>query len=103
LRQTSGTLEADDYRGVPAIISYRWLPERELCLIVKLDQAEAYAPARKFGEAVFAISILALSIAAALAVTLSRSLTRPILALQAEAARFGQGELDAKLPETSHD
>jgi PAS domain S-box-containing protein len=103
LKQSSGTIEADDYRGVPSVINYLWLPERELCLIVKIDQVEAYAPARAFGRTVAGISALALLIAAGLAVTLSRSLTRPILALQSGAAHFRQGELDIRLPETSRD
>jgi PAS domain S-box-containing protein len=103
LAQSSGTLEADDYRGIPALVVYRWLPEQKLCLLAKMDQTEAYAPARAFGGAVAAISALALLVAAVLAVALARSLTRPILALQDGVARFGRGELDTKLPETARD
>ncbi len=103
LERDSGVVEAEDYRNVPTIAVYGWLPERGLCLIVKMDQAEAYGPARAFGGTVVAISALALLVATVLAVTLSRSLTRPILALQAGAARFGQGELALRLPETSRD
>jgi len=103
LAGNSDVVEASDYRNVPAIVIYRWLPERELCLVVKMDQAEAYGPARAFGGTIAAISVVALLIAAMLAVTLARTLTRPILALQSGAARFGQGELDMRLPETSRD
>jgi len=49
LTQTSGVTSAPDYRGVPALIVYRWLPERKMCLIVKLDQAEAFASVWAFG------------------------------------------------------
>lgn len=103
LTQTTGSVEAHDYRGVPAIIAYRWIPERELCLIVKMDQAEAYGPVQAFGKTVFAISVLALFVAAGLAITLSRSLTHPVLALQEGVARFGQGHLDIRLPDTRAD
>jgi PAS domain S-box-containing protein len=103
LASNSGIVEAPDYRGVPALVVYRWLPERELCLIVKLDQAEAFAPIRAFGGTVAAIGALALLVAAALAAVLARSFTRPILALQAGAARFGRGELEVRLPETPRD
>jgi PAS domain S-box-containing protein len=102
-QRTSGMLEAEDYRGVPAVIVYRWLPERELCLIVKMDQAEAYASIRKFGGTVAVISVLALLVGALWAIALARNLTRPILALQAGAARFGEGELNVRLPETTRD
>lgn len=103
LAQTSSEVDQLDYRDVPTITVYRWLPERELCLIVKLDQAEAFAPARAFGRTVAVFSTLALLAAAGLAVLLARGLTQPILAIQAGAARFGRGELEAKLPETSRD
>ena len=103
LAGNSGVIEAEDYRNVPAIVVYRWLPERALCLVVKMGQAEAYRPARAFGGTVAAISGVALLVAAALAVALARSLTRPILALRTGAARFGQGELALRLPETSRD
>jgi signal transduction histidine kinase len=94
LTRTSGVLSARDYRGLPAIIVYRWLPEREVCLIVKLDQAEAFAPVRAFGGAIALVGGLVLAAAALLAFGLARTITRPIRALQAGAAHFGRGELD---------
>lgn len=103
LTEKSGVVEAVDYRNVPSIVIYRWLPERELCLIAKMDQVEAYAPARVFGGTITAISAVALLVAAVLAVVLARSITRPILALQAGVARFGRGVLETRLPETSRD
>jgi PAS domain S-box-containing protein len=103
LKHNSDVVEARDYRNVPAVVAYRWLHERELCLIVKMDQAEAYAPVRAFGKTVAVISGLALLVSAILAVELARSLTRPILALQDGAVRFGREELDVKLPENSRD
>ncbi|HSB90306.1 MAG TPA: ATP-binding protein [Anaerolineales bacterium] len=103
LEGRSGAIDQLDYRGVPAIAVYTWLPERELCLIVKMDQAEAYAPTRSFGRAVAAISALALVAAVVIAVVLARSLTLPILGLQAGVARFGQGDLGFRLPDSSRD
>jgi len=103
LQQQSGVADVLDYRNVPSIAVYRWLPERSLCMIVKLDQTEAYAPARAFGGTILLSSLVALLAAAVLAVGLARSVTRPILALQAGAARFGHGDLDVRLPETSQD
>lgn len=103
LQQESGVTEALDYRGTPTIAAYRWLPERGLCMTVKLDQTEAYAPARVFGGTIVISSLVALLVAAALAFVLSRSVTEPILTLQAGATRFGRGELDVRLPETSRD
>jgi PAS domain S-box-containing protein len=103
LQQESGVIETTDYRNEPSIMVYRWLPERELCLVINLDEAEAYRPIRTFGGTIAISSAVALLVAALLAFALSQSLTRPILALQKGAARFGRGELDTRLDETSRD
>ena len=103
LQRQSGTVETRDYRDVPVIAVYRWLPDRDLCLVMKLDQTEAYAPARAFGGTIALTSTVALLAAAMLALGLSRAVSEPILALRAGAARFGQGNLDTRLPETSED
>ena len=103
LQEQSGVADVLDYRSIPSIVVYRWLPERNLCMIVKLDQTEAYAPARAFGGTILLSSLVALLVATVLAVGLARSMTRPILALQTSAARFGHGDLDVRLPEISHD
>lgn len=99
----SGSVLADDYRGVPVIAVYRWLPERGLCLLAKIDQAEAFAPARAFGLAVLLAGGLALVAASLLGASLARTITRPVLALQGGAARFGRGDLGVRLPESSRD
>jgi PAS domain S-box-containing protein len=103
LNQESGVIPSVDYRGVPVLVVYRWLPERDLCLIIKMDETEAYRPARAFGGTIAAISVVAMLIAASIGGALARSLTRPILALQVGAARFGRGDLDMRLSETSRD
>ena len=103
LKQQSGVVEANDYDDKPAFVVYRWLPERNLCLVVKMDQTEVYRPIRVFGGTIAAISAVALLVAAALAFALARSLTRPILALQEGVARFGRGELDVKLDDSAGD
>jgi PAS domain S-box-containing protein len=102
LMGTSGVLFQDDYRGVPVIAVYRWLPERELCLVVKLDQAEALAPIRTYAETIAIFSILALLGASLLAIWLARAITHPLQALQASVARFGAGELDMRIPAISN-
>jgi PAS domain S-box-containing protein len=103
LQRQSGVIEANDYGNIPAFVVYRWLPDRNLCLVVKMDQTEAYLPIRLFGGAIAAISAFALLAAAALAYALARSLTRPILALQEGAARFGRGDLDVRLDDSARD
>jgi PAS domain S-box-containing protein len=103
LREESGVVEAPDYRGIAAFVVYRWLSERQLCLVVKLDETEAFHSIREFGRTIAAISILALLVAGAIAIALARGMTHPILALQRGAARLANGQLDVRLSETSRD
>jgi PAS domain S-box-containing protein len=99
----SGVMEADDYRNIPSFVAYRWIPDRQMCLVVKIDQAEAYRPIRAFGGTIAVTSAVALLVAAAVAVALARSMTHPILALQRGVARFANGELNVRLNSTSRD
>jgi signal transduction histidine kinase/CheY-like chemotaxis protein len=96
----SGMVFAADYRGEPSIVVYRWLAGRQLGLIVKMDQREAYAPGIYFGQTIAVIIALGLLVATILGYALARTITLPVLALQAGVARFGRGELDLRLPET---
>jgi PAS domain S-box-containing protein len=101
--RSKGTLSTLDYRGIPAIITYRWLPEHELCLIVKMDQAEALAPIYVFGRDILWIAIVILALASVIALALAHNMIRPILAMQSAAQGYSKGELNIRLPETRAD
>jgi PAS domain S-box-containing protein len=101
--RSRGTLSTLDYRNVPAIITYRWLPAHEMCLIVKMNRAEALAPVHDFGRAILWIALATLIVASGLAFVLARSMIRPILAMQTTAQGYGRGELDVRLPDTRRD
>jgi methyl-accepting chemotaxis protein len=100
---TSGVILAPDYRGVPSITVYRWNAKRQLGLIVKVDQAEALAPARAFGRTVLLISALALLAAVGLAILLARTITLPLLALGDRVRHFAQADSRERLLESSDD
>ncbi len=97
LERRSGVISYNDYRGVPVIGVYRWLPERQLCLIVKMDQSEALAPVTSLGRNILVISLVALLAAATLAWMLSHSITRPIHQLAKGAAEVGSGNLHYRI------
>ena len=97
LVRNSGMVIAPDYRGIPAVIIYRWLPEHQLCLIVKMDQAEALAPAMALRNNIILISLLALMAAAGLAWWLARTITRPVQQLAEAAREIGAGKLDTPI------
>ena len=64
LEQGDGMGLYDDYRGVPVLGTYRWLPERELCILTELDQAEAFAPIVALRNATFAAGVVVVLCAA---------------------------------------
>jgi len=99
----SGILDAADYRGVRAIIAYRWMPERRFCLISKVDRNEALAPVQRFGRAVLIASALVLTLASLLALKLARAIERPIRTLRDGLARYWRGDRALRLPVRSRD
>ena len=103
LAEGSGTILELDYRGVPSVAVYRWLTERELCLVAKMDQAEAFAPSRALGLQLLLAGGLGLLAASLIAIWLARTVTRPVKLLQDGVERFGRGELQFRLHETSRD
>ncbi|HEY9528198.1 MAG TPA: PAS domain S-box protein, partial [Anaerolineales bacterium] len=103
VQQKSGTVFANDYRDVPVIASYRWIPDQQMCLIVKISQAEAFAAIQHLQASLFGIVLATLVVASAVAHALSRTIVRPLRAMQQTAQRYGRGELDVRLPETRHD
>jgi PAS domain S-box-containing protein len=99
----SGVVASDDYRGVPVIGNYRWLPERQLCLITKIDQAEAFAPSRALASTMAVTGGLVLLIGSIVAIGMSRTIARPVLQLVQGAIQIGQGNLDYRIKVKSGD
>jgi len=97
LAHISGVASYDDYRGVPVLGVYRWLPECQLCLIVEMDRAEALAPALALRNNIMIASGLALLAAAVLAYWLARTITRPIHQLAKGAMEIGSGNLEYRI------
>jgi signal transduction histidine kinase len=103
LQHNGSVVSANDYRNIPALIVYRWLPERQLCLIVKMDRAEALAPVNALGNLILLISGIALLIASLLAYWLARSVTIPIQKLVQATIEIGSGKLNTNIEVKSKD
>lgn len=101
--RSNGTISTLDYRHIPSIITFRWLPQHETCLIVKMDQAEALAPIHSFGRTIGWIALITLALASVIALALARTITHPVLAMQSVVQQYGHGDLDTHLSETSSD
>ncbi|MDD5648539.1 MAG: cache domain-containing protein, partial [Dehalococcoidia bacterium] len=98
LSGNDGVAFYNDYRNVPVIGAYKWLPEYNMCLITEVDQSEAYAPINSMAMTMLSIvSLLALIVLAA-GFFLARTITQPLARLVAGAAEIGRhGHLDSKV------
>jgi hypothetical protein len=88
-----------DYRGVPVVGAWRWLPERELGVATEMDAAQAYQPLRAL-ERVFGTLVALLAAAGAAAVAASAAAARARLRAarsEREARRVGEYVLERRL------
>ena len=75
----------------------------QLCLIVKIDQQEAYAPARALGRTMALTGGIVLLIGSFIAFLMSRSIARPVLHLAFGAEQIALGNLDYRIAVDSGD
>ncbi len=99
----SGSIMAADYRGIPAIIAFRWLPQYKLCLISKLDQTEALLPLNELIRLIGLVSGLAILAGSGVAFLLARKITGPVHAIQTATMQFASGNLKVRLQGNAKD
>jgi two-component system sensor histidine kinase/response regulator len=103
LAGNSGVVFSNDYRNVPSITVYRWLPHYKLGLITKIDKEEASLLVRDFREGLIITGIFLLLVSSLVAVWLARTVTRPVHALQQAVVRLGRGEAGVDMPAVTGD
>lgn len=88
-----------DYRGVPVVSAWTWLPKYELGIATKVDYAEAFRPLSILRWAFFSLFVLLiLSSVAIFAFTLSVArLQREAQKAAVEARKLGQYHLDERI------
>jgi PAS domain S-box-containing protein len=83
-----------DYRGVPVIGAYHWIPEFHMGIITEVDQAEAFEPIVRLGWWVAGVVGLISVVVVLAAVFFARSLIFPIHELVRDVREVGTGNLD---------
>lgn len=94
---------AVDFRGTTVVAVHRWLSGHCLCLVVKIDQAEALEAVHALGRATLISAIVVLLAAGLLAVVLARRITRPVRVMGEAAAAVARGDLTVRLAEHGGD
>jgi PAS domain S-box-containing protein len=87
------------YRGVPVIQGFRYMPEiGGGCIMVHMDQAEAFAPTRQLRLELIRVSILLGILAIACSIVFAQLISRPINRLRDRAASLQAGDFDSPVP-----
>jgi len=98
-----GNASLMDYRGIAVEAAWGYVPEMELGVVVKIDQAELLQPVTTLQQDVMIIVVLILALTMIAAAAFSRSITTPLEALKAVAARYAKGHFDVRSTLDTHD
>lgn len=101
LQQQSSEILALDYRNIPVIHGFRFIPEiGGGCIMAHIEQAEAFKPLRQLTMALALATSFILFSAWLIAVTLSKKITKPIFAAGEMARALSEGDFTQRLPLT---
>ncbi|TAN46846.1 MAG: response regulator [Methylococcaceae bacterium] len=89
---------AFDYAGVEVAAVWRYLPALGWGMVVKMDGAEAFAPAQRLRATAWSAFSLLLLFAAGTAVLFGRSLVTPVQQLITATRRIAEGDLQHQAP-----
>ena len=103
LAHHDGTGFYDDYRGVPVIGAYRWMPEREMCIVTEIEQSEALAPTLDLRSSIFFIGLVIGLGVTGVGVFFARTITTPVRQLVKGTGEIGQGHLDYRVGTAAKD
>jgi len=92
-----GAGEAVDYRGIPSLAVWRYLPSFQWGMVVKIDRDEALALVTKQRELVLVVALLTLAGVGILALVAARSLSRPVDQLTRVVRRMSAGDLNHRV------
>ena len=97
LAQHDGGGFYNDYRGVPVIGAYRWMPEFELCIVTEIDQREALAPIWDARNSIVLIGAVVGVGTIVAGVFFARTLSTPLSHLVQGTKQISRGNLDYRV------
>jgi len=103
LQGRTGVAMYSDFRAVPVMGAYRWLPERHLCIITEIEQAEAFAPIIALRRFTMLVSGIAALVIIAAAAVFARTITRPIARLVEGTQAIRKGDMTVRVTIDSRD
>jgi len=103
LMKINGSGIYEDYRKVPVLGTYKWLPEFEMGILTEIEVAEVFAPIENLKRTTILFSLLITLLVSALAVIIARNITDPIKDLIKGAEEIGSGNLDYHFSDKGQD
>ncbi|MEC4803900.1 MAG: adenylate/guanylate cyclase domain-containing protein [Jaaginema sp. PMC 1079.18] len=92
-----------NYEGVSAIGYHGWIDRLQIAVIVEIDQAEAFEPARQMAFGIFMVGLVAAGILTVGVYPLARQIARPILAITRTALQVAAGDFQQQAPVLTQD
>jgi methyl-accepting chemotaxis protein WspA len=96
-----GQSDTMDYRGVPVVAVWTYLPSYRWGMVVKQDAAEAYALVQQQRIIIFTALVLTAIVVVVVALRVARSLARPIRLAAHVAQAVAEGNLGVEVAETA--
>jgi GAF domain-containing protein len=94
LTRGTGSDNYEDYRGVPVVGTYRWLPDLEASLLGEQSQTEAFGAVYGTLAISAGVSVLFVLLAVGASLLITRSIADPLAALVDTATQIAGGDLD---------
>ena len=95
--QNNGRVEGpelyNDFRGIPVIGVYHWLPELQMALLVEQAQSEAFAPIFAIIRSNVILALVAAIFAIGVGLLITRSIANPLANLVRTARQIAAGDL----------
>ena len=82
---------------------YKWIPERDACLLAEISREEALSSIIELENSLISINVILLSIFIIVGIFLSKSISKPITKLRDAAIEIGKGKLGTKIEVNSKD
>lgn len=93
-QQGNGQASYNDYRDVPVLGVYHWIPELKAAVLAEHDQSEALQTSSNLFLVNLVVAILTIGLASIAAFILTRQITTPITELANAAEGISRGNLD---------
>lgn len=99
----AGSSLYSNYRNVPVLGAYRWLPELQAGLLAEQERSEAFRRTYQTLGILGGVALLAVLLAVGAALFITRSISTPLAALAQTATQIAGGDLTKTAPVTGQD